>query len=265
MPRKARKISATNIYHVVIKGSDHQILFEEKKDYIKYLHILDYYREECNFSIYAYCLMSNHVHLIIRINEVPLSTIFRKINTSYAGWFNTKYNRTGFLQDGRFFSEPIENEDYLLSAIRYVHLNPTKAGLEESPGKKYRWSSYNDFFANISTMIDTKYVLSFYENISDFRASHSQFPTEDIFDIEKARRHLPDDVAKEIIAEISKCNCSAEFQNLPLKERNKFIYQIHNKGVSIRQINRLTGTPKGVIDRILKKNNMSQSSDTLAP
>ena len=253
MPRKARKVSATNIYHVVIKGADHQIMFEEAKDYIKYLDILDYYRNECNFAIYAYCLMSNHVHLIIHINDIPLSTIFRKINTCYAGWFNAKYNRTGFLQDGRFFSEPIETEDYLLAAIRYVHLNPTKAGLEESPGKKYLWSSYNDYFASISTMIDKQFVLSFYKDLSEFHASHLLFPTEDIFDVEKTRKHLPDDVAKEVILAISNCSCSAEFQNLSLTERNQFICKIHNKGVSVRQINRLTGTPKGVIDRILKK------------
>ena len=90
MSRKPRELSPTNIYHVVIRGADRQILFEEKTDYQKYLHILEYYKSECNFELYAYCLMSNHIHLIIHINDIPLSSVFRRINTSYAVWFNMK-------------------------------------------------------------------------------------------------------------------------------------------------------------------------------
>ena len=89
MPRNSRRKSGTLTYHVVIKGADRQLLFEEAKDYEKYLEIIDYYKQECQFELFAYCLMSNHVHLLIRHSpEFPLETIFRRINTAYAVWFN---------------------------------------------------------------------------------------------------------------------------------------------------------------------------------
>ena len=98
MPRHSRKKSSTQTYHVVIKGADRQLLFEETKDYIKYLDILEYYKEKFSFNIYAYCLMSNHVHLLIHHPDtVSLESIFRHINTTYATWFNLKYKRTGFV------------------------------------------------------------------------------------------------------------------------------------------------------------------------
>lgn len=134
MPRHSRTKSGTRIYHVVIKGADRQLLFEETKDYMKYLEILEYYKQECNFEIFAYCLMSNHIHLLIRHSiDCSLQTIFRRLNTTYAIWFNMKYNRTGFVQNDRFFSEPVEDEKYLLTVVKYIHFNPTKAGLEQAP------------------------------------------------------------------------------------------------------------------------------------
>lgn len=252
MPRKPRKTSELQIYHIVIKGADRQVIFEEEKDFKKYLDILDFYKDVCHFELYAYCLMSNHVHLIIHVNAVSLSTIFRKINTTYAGWFNAKYSRTGHLQDDRYFSEAINTTEYLLSAIRYVHFNPTKAGLELFPGQTYPWNSYNSFFNSYQNFVDTKCVLSFFENINQFSNFHKVPPSEDILDIEKTRRHIPDDIAKEIIREISGCSNSTSFQNLSIKERNDYILEIHKKGVSVRQINRLTGTSRGIIERLIK-------------
>lgn len=89
MPRIKRQTSTTNTYHVVIKGADRQLLFEESKDYRKYLELLDYFKQECQYEVFAYCLMSNHVHLLIRhSDDIPLETIFRRINTTYAVWYN---------------------------------------------------------------------------------------------------------------------------------------------------------------------------------
>lgn len=251
MPRKAREVSALQIYHVVVKGADRQVMFEETRDYQKYIDILEYYQEECHFELYAYCLMSNHVHLIIHVNEMPLSSIFRRINTTYAGWFNAKYNRTGFLQDGRYFSEAINTTDYLMSAINYIHHNPAKAGLENFPGQKYKWSSYNQFFEAVPRLIDSEFVLSVFGNINNFMEFHNQKPSDEILDIERMRKHLPDDTARNIIFEISKCSDSTEFQALPLKKRNEYIRLIHEKGVSTRQLNRLTGISRGIIERNL--------------
>lgn len=258
MPRHARKKSSTQIYHVVIKGADRQLLFEESNDYSKYLEILEYYKQQLSFELYAYCLMSNHIHLLIRHPEtITLESIFRHINTTYATWFNLKYNRTGFVQDGRYFSEPVETDRYLLTVVRYIHYNPTKAGLEQKPGAGYRWSSFNDYAKNRSGLTDTQLIFEKMGSKEQFQIFHSIFPKDDCFDIHKYRKRLPDDVAKDIVSQTCNCNSVVDFQKLSLVERNQSIILLHKKGISVRQLNRLTGTPRGVIERIIAKERSS--------
>lgn len=253
MPRSARKKSSTGIYHVVIKGADRQLLFEEIKDCQKYLDILEYYKEECDFELFAYCLMSNHVHLLIRTNDIQISSIFRRINTTYAGWFNLKYDRTGFVQDGRFYSEPVEDEKYLLTVIKYIHYNPTKAGLENFPGEKYVWSSFNDYFTPNPRLVNKDYILNILCGIKNYTALHQTDSNIECLDINTVRKRIPDDVARDIIEENCHCKTVTEFQNLSIVKRNKAICVLKSKGLSIRQINRLTGISRGVINKVLAK------------
>ena len=254
MPRHARKKSSTQTYHVVIKGADRQLLFEETSDYLKYLDILGYYKQTFSLEIYAYCLMSNHVHLLIHHPEtVTLESIFRHMNTAYATWFNLKYDRTGFVQDGRYFSEPVETEGYLFTAIRYIHYNPTKAGLEKVPGESYLWSSFHDYAKNHSTLTDTQPILAKFNSKEEFLEMHNIVPADECFDIDKYRKRLPDDVAKEIIKKTCHIESMMDFKKLSLTERNQMILLLHKKGISVRQLNRLTGTPRGVIERLLAK------------
>lgn len=250
MPRKARQLSSTGIHHVVIRGADRQNMFECNSDYEKYLEYLLFYKEKIGFKIYAYCLMSNHVHLIIDVATNPIDTIFRHLNTAYATWFNLKYSRTGFLQQGRYYSEPIETYGYLFEAIRYVHLNPLKAGLEIKIGSKYHWSSYCDYFATQSFLVETSYILQLFGGKKTFQAFHTLPSNKTFIDLNSMTTRLPDDVAKEMIFEECKCQTATEFQKLPLTERDKHLISLHKKGISIRQLNRLTGIPKGVVARV---------------
>lgn len=250
MPRHARKKSSIRTYHIIIKGADRQLLFEEQKDYLKYLDILRYYKEKFHFQIYAYCLMSNHVHLLIQHSaEFTLESIFRPINTTYAGWFNHKYQRTGFLQDGRYHSEPVENISYLLTVIRYIHYNPAKAGLEKVPGSSYPWSSFYEYQNGITDLTDTEDILALFDSPNQFFESHIDVHSDDCIDIHKIKIRLPDDVAQSIIEENCNCNTVTDFQKLSLSDRNKYLVLLHQKGLSIRQLNRLTGTPRGIIQR----------------
>ena len=256
MPRKPRASSATDTYHVVIRGADRQVMFEEEKDYQKYLEILEYYKEECHFDIFAYCLMSNHVHLLIHINDFTLSSVFRKINTSYAIWFNMKYQRTGFLQQGRFYSEPVIDLRYLMNVTCYIHHNPTAAGLEKAYGDSYKWSSIYAYKNADSSLVDIDFLLEMFQGRETFFEIHDLYDVKNsnCLDISNIRKRLPDDVARDIIYEISKCRTAAEFQTLHMLQQKSFVSMIHNKGVSVRQINRLTGMPKGKVERILQGN-----------
>lgn len=261
MPRNPRKKSSCFTYHVVIKGADRQLLFEEEKDYQKYLEILEKVKAECNFELFAYCLMDNHVHLLIRHSTThSLETIFRKINTTYAIWFNMKYDRTGFVQNGRYYSEPVDTECYLLTVLKYIHFNPTKAGLETHPGESYPWSSFFDYDKRSSSLTDT---LPIYEILGDyhvFKELHDTASNEACLEIDQFRKRLPDDVAKDIIFHTCDCKTANEFQKLSITKRNENISLLHKEGLSIRQINRLTGVPKGVVERIVKSNIMTKGA-----
>ena len=253
MSRNARQLSSTDTYHVVIRGADHQLLFEEKKDYQKYLEILQLYEAECQFELYAYCLMPNHIHLLIHSPVTSLGSVFRHVSTTYSSWFNAKYNRTGYLQEGRYFSEPVETEKYLLTVLRYIHQNPIKAGLETVPGETYPWNSFCDYISGINDIVNIEYILQLLGGLESFRSLHQIIVEEECLDINTLRKRLPDDVARDIIR--TECNCEtvSDFQKLTLLERNGNIILLRKKGLSIRQINRLTGTPKGVIEKIISK------------
>lgn len=259
LPRHSRTKSNTRIYHVVIKGADRQLLFDDDKDYKKYLDILEYYKSECGFEIFAYCLMSNHVHLLIRHpDDCSLDYIFRRINTTYAMWFNMKYSRTGFLQNDRFFSEPVEEERYLLAVVKYIHFNPTKAGLEQSPGTAYPWSSFFEYINQVSQLVDTPFILNILGGIEAFKDFHTTPSDFKCLDINQMRSRTPDDVARDVIREITNCESVTDFQKLSLVNRDLYISQCHQKGISIRQINRLTGIPIGAVQKAIKKSNNIQ-------
>ncbi len=250
MPRKPRIKSKNNIYHVVIKGIDQQLIFEERNDYIKYLEILEFYKYECHFKLFAYCLMSNHTHILMQVTDIPLETIFRKINTNYAVWFNMKYQRTGHLQNGRYYSEPVEDIHHLFSAVKYIHCNPMKAGLETVPGESYPWSSIYEYKSCISKLVDLDLINYFFSK-SDLLDT-STFEKTNFLDIDNIKKRIPDDVAKEIIAKECNCKNVSDFLKFTILERNKYISKLHSLGLSVRQLNRLTGISKGIIQSIIK-------------
>lgn len=251
MPRKPRQRSELSIYHVVVKGVNNQLLFEESNDYLKYIQILELQKEKCKFDLFAYCLMSNHIHLLIRSNEIPLDSIFRKINTAYANWFNMKYSRSGPLQDGRYYSEPVDTPKYFLSALRYIHKNPVKASLEKSVGSKYPWNSYHAYAKQQSTLINIEFVMSYFTSLDEFIKFHSTDSDYVFIDINNIKRRIPDDVAIEKIKQSCGVNHPSDVSNFSLLDRRNAIFLLHESGISARQINRLTGIPRGVVDRIL--------------
>ena len=251
LPRKRRELSTTGIYHVVIKGTNSQLLFEERKDYIKYLDIIEYQKSKCDFKLFAYCLMNNHVHLLIQTTTTPLSSIFEKINTTYSCWFNMKYQRSGPLLNGRYHSEPVNDYSYLLATLRYIHCNPVKAGLENHPGENHFWSSYLSYTHSLQDFVDTSFVLEQMGGLEDFIKFHETQNSDDCLDIHKIRARIPDDVAMSIIKEICKVEATTSVSEIPSVERNRLVRLCKKRGVSARQLNRLTGIPRGIIDRIL--------------
>lgn len=143
MPRTARITLENGCYHIITRGNQKQSVFIDSQDYEKYLHIVTKYKKRYKFKLYCFCLMPNHVHLIIEVkNPSMLNKIMRGLNLSYTLYFNSKYEKVGHLWQDRFKSKIIEKDAYLLECINYIELNPLRASLASNI-EKYPWSSYN--------------------------------------------------------------------------------------------------------------------------
>lgn len=169
MPKIPRIISKTNIYHIMCRGNNKSDIFFDDDDYNYYLEILKRIKKRDKYLIFAFCLMKNHVHLLIDAKESSISKIMQKINLIYVIYINKKYQRIGHLFQGRFKSEPVENENYLLTAVRYIHNNPVKGEITSFP-VDYKWSSYHDFLKkgtetrSMCPLTDTDFILNLFNN-----------------------------------------------------------------------------------------------------
>ena len=150
MPRGTRLLIDNACYHIYIRGNHKEAVFKEKQDYENYLLRLKKYKSRYGFLLYGYCLMPNHPHLVgeIKISK-DLSLFMHDISRSYTTFFNTKYNKVGYLWQGRFNSKVIAKDKYLLDCVNYVELNPVRAGLVNSP-VEYPYSSYKERVFGVS-------------------------------------------------------------------------------------------------------------------
>lgn len=128
MPRPLRIHLPDLIYHVLNRGNNRQVVFAEDKNYLHYLEILKRYKEKFQFKIFAYCLMTNHIHLLIKTStQGTISEIMKAITIAHTRHYHDKYKTSGHIWQGRFKSQPIEKENYLLACGRYIERNPLEA------------------------------------------------------------------------------------------------------------------------------------------
>jgi len=140
MPRQARRHSQSGIYHIMLRGNEKKAIFKDAEDKNKFLELVQPKTRETGTKIYAYCVMSNHAHLLLREGSETLESVMKRIGVAYAQYYNQKHERVGHVFQDRFRSEAVEGERYLYAVIRYIHNNPVKAG--DLRGLHYPWSSY---------------------------------------------------------------------------------------------------------------------------
>ncbi len=143
MARKPRIEFPGAFYHVIARGNNKQKIFLDEHDYKNFLKRLKIYKEQFKFTIYAYSLMPNHVHMLVETGDVPLSRIMQALQFTYTQKFNHRYKKAGHLFQGRYKAILCQKETYLLELIRYIVLNPIRARLVKRPAD-WRWGSYYD-------------------------------------------------------------------------------------------------------------------------
>ena len=244
MSRAQRKKSSTGIYHVVFRGINRQQIFEDHEDYERFLFLLKQYRETSRYAIYAYCLMPNHIHLLIKEGDEELGQTFRRIGASFVYWYNLKYNRVGHLFQDRYKSETVEDDAYLLTVVRYIHRNPVKAGLCKEP-EDYQYSSFANYEAD--PLIDSSVVFGM-TGREEFDRYHHLNNEDHCLDIEtQERNRLTDAAASQIMAERYHCRSVSEFQSFGKETQEAILRTLLESGGSLRQISRLTGASINII------------------
>ncbi len=249
MPRTARRKSETGIYHLILRGINRQAVFNDEEDIQRFLETLQKIQTESCFSIYAYCFMVNHVHLLMHEGVESLSNAMRRLGSSYVYWYNRKYDRTGYLFQDRYKSEPVHNDSYLLTVLRYIHHNPLKANLVNTVDQ-YKWSSYKDYVTG-KGFSDIDFVLDLFHDdreraLKAFESFHDKKNDDRCIDLDNSLRPT-DKEATEIICKLCSIKSPAELKKKNRTERNQFLKQLkddHN--ISVRQIQRLTGINRGL-------------------
>ena len=143
---RSNRLDWTNaVHHVMARGIERRAVFEDDKDNAQFVSRIEKCLSETGVSIYAWALMPNHIHLLIRTGNTPLSKFMQKLLTGHATYFNKKYNRVGHLFQNRYKSILVQAENYLLKLVRYIHLNPLKAGLvrDYKMLDRYLWTGHS--------------------------------------------------------------------------------------------------------------------------
>ena len=263
MPRKQREKSATGIYHVMMRGINHQDIFEDRGDYWKFLKLLrmQAFPEDISgrplpphLIVYAYCLMSNHVHLLVRELEEGVVAPITSIAISYAQYFNYKYEHSGQVFQDRFKSEPVNDMAYFLTLMRYIHQNPVAAGIA-STVSSYTWSSWCEYDETMTCSVPvctTKHVLSRIDGRELVELVNDLLPKAlNILDFDnEMEQRVSDDKARQFLTELLGGASISSIQHLQKDERNAILRQLKAFGASIRQISRLTGVSFGIIRNI---------------
>ena len=249
MPRTGRERSKSGIYHIVLRGSNRQTIFEDEEDAIKFLETLQTYKEKSGYKIYAYCLMGNHVHLLLKEEQEELGIIMRRIGASYVYWYNWKYQRCGHLFQDRYKSEVVEDDRYFLTVLRYIHRNPLKAGIVKNIGE-YKWSSYCEYTGK-TKMIDTDFALQLFNDdrekaIASFMEFHQITSGDTCLDMDESRRIIDADAIAIIKRNCSVGHCT-DVQSMEVDKRDRCLKVLKDEGLSTRQLARLTGISRGII------------------
>ncbi len=244
---RSRKESEAGIYHVVSRGVGRQIIFEDDKDRRRYLDLLQKEIAEHHGEVLAWCLMDNHVHILLQIGLDGLSESMRAINSAYAVYFNKRHGRVGHLMQGRFKSEPVNSDEYLLTVVRYIHQNPEKAHIAKT--NEYPWSSYSEYIGD-AKIANTSYVLAICDGASEFERFHGALDyAACCVDEGRGRQVLDSDSALCVARLIVEPFRIEEVAALPKPQRDQMLCELKEAGLSVRQIERLTGISKSVVSK----------------
>jgi len=252
MARRPR-IEIAGYYHVINRGVEQRSIFEDAQDYEYFEELMCFYAKSYGITLHNYCLMSNHYHLLLEIQEENLSKFMRQLNMNYSIYFNKKNKRVGHLWQGRFKSWYVTDEAYLYTLMLYIEQNPIKANITKDL-EAYPYSSYHYFLEKeIPECLQNAWVVQHYNN-----------------DTEAIKAFLNTDVDTSQLQEMKKASSLVEAPNIDkkpdieslkkrfaksqeIKERNATICKAYKEGYSQHMIAKVLGLAQSTVNGIIKR------------
>jgi len=222
MSRKGREYSSTGIYHILFRCVKSDSFFRCDGDYKKFCDILYALKAECGFDLYAYSLVPDEIRMIIKVGEVSLESITKRLSVKYAYWYNCKYARSGALFFDRFMSEPIETDEKYDEVYRFVLKRAEQLGIVDDY-KEYKFSSAND-------------KTDVYKKVN---ASFMKKDANESLTVKNQTKRITDEAAEEIILSVMGLESLDEVRELSADEKYKSVKKLVAKGVGYRQLARL--------------------------
>ena len=256
MANMRRERSEADIYHVTDRGVGRQIIFEDDDDRQRFLSLMHGKCTSHGVAILAWCLMDNHYHILFKGAIETISIIMLKVNSTYSRYFNKRHCRVGGLFQGRFGSVPICSEAQLVAAVRYIHMNPQEAHI--CSYMRYSWSSYREYLEQ-PKLTSIGFVLDIIGGRGNFISIH----TTEENDEDNASSSSPSEhkttrtrINDENMLAVAQSELGAiklyDIKSLPKPERNMLLRRLYECGLSVRQIERLTGIGRSIISRASK-------------
>ena len=235
----------------MLRGIDKRNIFLDDEDKVKFMEKIMQAKERGKFELYGYCLMDNHVHLLLKEDNEDIGASIKRITVGYVGWHNKKYGRTGHLFQNRYLSEPVETESYFLTVLRYIHQNPIKAKLVQK-AEQYYWSSFGQYMLAYQAqycIIDFQLVSCYFQTSEEFANYMNASNDDTCLEYISASKYTDISLKTTLLKEFDIDNLA----ELSTKERNEKIKEIYAKtGASIRQLARILGFGKTVVERAVK-------------
>lgn len=190
MARKPRIHFPGAVYHVILRGNAGQSVFFDDADRCRFYLLMQEGIEKFGYRVHAFCCMTNHIHIALQVGDVPLSRIMQNLALRYTTWINRKKRRTGHLFQGRYKAILLDADSYLLELVRYIHLNPVRAGVVLLP-ENYSWSGHRAYqgYEEIPWLTSDWILSLFSADSSKARKGYIQFVAEGMKEPRRAEFH----------------------------------------------------------------------------
>lgn len=245
MPRTPRKLSASDCYHITIRGAGRRNIFEDDADRKMFLkHVSKAFGDDVD--LYAWCLMDNHVHLFARFTDHSPSSTMHRLCTSYALYFNGRHGHVGPVFQGRYAAFPVESDAHFLETVRYIHFNSRDVGVHP---KDYHWCSFVEYLGKGTRkgLCNTKRVLDIFGSKAAFRDFHATDNVISLEDLTGYRKRLSEAEVREIVREVIGSGSADSLTLMGREERDFCLRTLYDRGASTRQLERLTGIGRSII------------------